>query len=120
MKRLNFAFNKHTKLGFAWLLIILLTIITSCTKNPTGSDGLKVICEGGCYSMSWDIEGETGSCSYNETCTYDYTTTGDYIQTCTGTRTYSNSGNSYNYTVTYDWPDCKITVNVENVGSCSN
>jgi len=74
MERRIFAYINHAKLFFTWFLFILLIIVTSCDKNPTGSssDKVKVLCKGGCYSMSWGIKGETGDTHYNETCKYDY------------------------------------------------
>jgi hypothetical protein len=70
--------------------------------------------------MSWGIEGQTGSVNVNETCTRNYTSGGNYIETCNGTRTYSSSGKTFSFTAVFDWPSCKITVNVTNVGSCSD
>ncbi|MCF8226322.1 MAG: hypothetical protein K9J30_10640 [Bacteroidales bacterium] len=71
---------------------------------------------------SWDIEGETGEAGMeiNETCTREYDDYSNYIETCTGTRKSLNSGNSCSYTAIYNWIDCSITVDIDDVGSCSD
>ena len=119
MNRRGLAVTRHARLNFAWFLFILLTPMTSCKKDATGSSA-RVTCSGGCSSMGWGIEGESGSVSLSESCTRSYTPSGDYIETCTGSRTYSNSGKTYGYSATFDWPRCRIVVSVTNVGSCSD
>jgi len=81
----------------------------------------KVTCSAGCSEMSWGITGESfGSVEYsNWTCTFTYVSS-SYIKSCEGTWTFLESGNSYYVQVTYDWPDCSIEVEVEDVGTCSD
>ena len=103
------------------LLVVALVLVQTCgDKNSTGPEKSKVTCEGGCSSMSWAVKGETGSQTINATCNRTYTAGGNYVETCTGSITYSGSGKTYKYSATYDWPNCKITVNVTGAGSCSD
>jgi len=78
-----------------------------------------VTCTAGCSTMSWGISGETGSSYYSMSCTYNYVGY-SYIKTCTGTITFTNSGNSYSFSVIYDWPACRITIEVTGVGTCTH
>jgi len=101
--------------------IFLMFLYQGCDKDdPTGPEEDKVVCTAGCSEMSWSIKGESGSITVDYTCNREYNSTGGYIETCTGTRTYSNSGNTYNFTAVYDWPNCSMSVTVTGVGSCSD
>ena len=116
--------NNSTKRFFVFLSFSLLLgaiLIISCgDDNPAGPGKSKLTCEAGCSSMGWNIEGETGFRTYTQSCTRTYTATGDYVERCTGTVTYDNSGKTYNFSATYDWPACKISVTVTGVGSCTD
>lgn len=97
--------------------ILLGALLVSCGDDDIENDGIEIECEADCYSMGWGIVGEAGTKYIHEECTRRYTSL-SYVETCTGTLTYSISGNSYDYTVTYDWPKCSISVKVEGVGEC--
>lgn len=81
----------------------------------------RVTCSAGCEEMTWGISGESfESIQYtNWSCTYTYVGS-SYIKSCSGTLTLLASGNSYFINLTYNWPACSITVDVEGVGSCSD
>lgn len=99
-------------------IALVLVIYYSCEKDENDSTP-KITCSAGCSTMSWEIIGETGQRTYDESCTLNWIGN-DYIETCTGTVTYETSGNTYTYTVTYDWIDCEIEVSVNGKGSCSD
>jgi hypothetical protein len=113
--------NSIIAISFIAISMSILFTMQSCKKDSTGpSDTSKITCSGGCSSMSWNIEGETGARTYTADCNRTYTAGGNYVETCTGTVTYETSKKTYNFSATYDWPNCKITINVTNVGSCTN
>lgn len=102
---------------FSFIIVFCLGLLNDgCEKI-----GKKVTCSASCSDMSWDISGESGEggIEISASCVRNYVGS-EYVETCTGTRTYSESGNTYSYTAIYDWPDCSITVEVEGVGSCSD
>jgi hypothetical protein len=98
-------------------LFCLASLTESCKKDDQSKQ--KVECSGGCTEMSWGVSGESGSVTISMSCSRTYTGS-SYIETCTGTKTYSNTGHTYAFTATYDWPACKINVQVTGVGSCSD
>ncbi len=105
------------------VLLFTLIFVFSLGLLADGCEkiGKKVTCESGCDEMSWGISGESGEggIELNHTCTRDYVGS-KYVETCTGTRTYLESGNTYSFTAIFDWPNCSITVEVDDVGSCSD
>ena len=106
------------KTGGFTVLFYFYLFFTAC--SPTSNeDKRKVTCSAGCSSMSWGVSDETGSQTMSSTCTRSYVGH-SYVETCTGTITYGDSGNSYEFDVVYDWPNCKITVEVKGVGKCSD
>lgn len=109
----------RSMLGFSMLALTVIMFSGCGDDDGTGPGKKKVLCTAGCSSMSWGIEGETGTMSVNTTCTRDYVGN-NYIETCTGSRTYETSGRTYNFTAVYDWPDCSISVNVNGVGTCTD
>lgn len=102
-------------ISFSFLTLLL--VISQCEKLG----GKKVNCTAGCTEMSWEIEGETGEegVETQQTCTRDYDNFGNYTETCVGTKKFINSGNTYSYTAVFNWIECSITVDVEDLGSCS-
>lgn len=108
-------FVRYLLLAF---IAFLISINYSCEEDEK-DDTPKITCSANCSTMSWEIIGETGQRTYSHTCNLDWTGN-NYIETCTGTVTYDNSGNTYNYTVIYDWIDCEIDVSVNGKASCSD
>ena len=110
---------KHLKyLLFPTILFSLLLI--GCEKDPEEEEEEpKITCSASCSSMSWEIVDESGPSTRMDDCTRNYQGN-NYIETCTGTITYTNSGNSYTYKAIYDWIDCEISVTVNGLGSCSD
>jgi hypothetical protein len=103
------------------LVVFIAFSLLLCDKDPASSSSKnKVTCDAGCSSMSWGIKGESGSQTYNATCNRTYNASGEYVESCNGSLTYSGSGKTYNFSATYDWPNCKITVTVAGYGSCTD
>ena len=107
--------------GIVMFGVLIAFSLILCDKNPTSSSTKnKVTCDAGCSSMSWGIKGESGSQTINASCNRTYNASGDYVESCNGSLTYSGSGKTYNYSATYDWPNCKITVTVSGYGTCTD
>jgi len=98
--------------------LALFFFLSTCKKEDE-PEKIKITCKADCSSMSWEIVDETGPKSMTQTCTMDWVGN-NYIETCNGTITYSTSGNSYNYSVIYDWINCDITLTVKGLGTCSD
>jgi hypothetical protein len=83
----------------------------------------ELTCKAGCVEMSWGISTESGGSSFQGSSEieydYDASAPNNYIETSTGTRTYYDSGNSYDYTAVYDWITCSINIKVDGLGECS-
>src|SRR4030042_4682140 len=96
--------------------VIFLTflILVSCDKDDLASSR-TITCEAGCSSMGWHVSGESGGTYYEATCNRTYNAYGNYSETCTGSVTYDDSGNTYNFTATFDWINCSININVTGV-----
>jgi hypothetical protein len=101
------------------MLALTVLIFCGCGDDGAGPGKKKLTCTAGCSSMSWGIEGETGAMYVNTTCTRNYVGN-NYIETCTGSRTYDDSGHTYNFTAVYNWIDCSISVTVDGVGTCTD
>jgi hypothetical protein len=115
--------KKMTFIRFAMMMTVIVGLLAtlSCKKkNPTGPSSSRVTCEAGCSSMSYGIKGEGGPRSSTMDCTRTYTASGKYVETCTGSVTFENSGKTYNFSEIYDWPNCKMSITVTGVGSCSD
>lgn len=98
--------------------LALFFILLTCKKEDE-PEKIKITCEAGCTSMSWEIVDESGPTSTTETCTLDWVGN-NYIETCNGTITYTTSGNTYNFSVIYDWINCDITLTVTGLGTCTD
>ena len=110
---------KQIKKGILFSLIIVFCL--GLLSDGCEKFGKNVTCSGGCNDMSWGISGESGEggIEVSMTCTRDYVGS-KYVETCTGTRTYTESGNTYEFTAIFDWPNCTINVEVEGVGKCND
>ena len=102
-------------------ILLLAAIAISCDKDdPTSSRAVTLNCEAGCSTMDWDLIGEGGAFSMTSSCTRTYNAFGNYSEDCTGSITFDESGNTYNFTATYDWIDCSVEITVEGVGTCTD
>ncbi len=106
-------------------IIIIFTVATVLSVTGCGGGGgsgsgssSRVFCKAGCSTMSWGIEDESGGRNTEKRCTRDWVGS-KYSEYCTGSVTYLNSGNIYDYTATFDWINCEIEVDVSEAGSCS-
>jgi len=79
----------------------------------------NVTCTAGCNQMSWGIADEVGTRTIEKQCSRTYSGN-SYADNCTGTVSYEGSGNSYEFSVEYDWVNCSIDVSVEGVGTCND
>jgi hypothetical protein len=112
-------FTSLKVLSLCSFIFLSFMFLVSCDKdNPASSR--TITCEAGCSSMSWHVSGESGGTYYEASCNRTYNAYGNYSETCTGTVTYDNSGDTYNFTATYNWIDCSISITVTGVGSCSD
>lgn len=83
------------------------------------SSGSFVTCEAGCNSMSWGISDESGPREISRTCHRTYIGS-SYVENCSGTVTYLDSGNTYDFQLELNWVDCEISISVDGVGTCSD
>ncbi|MFC2134106.1 hypothetical protein ACFLTH_05770 [Bacteroidota bacterium] len=121
MKKIRIPSGGLGKLFYLISVLLLAVITVSCDKDdPTSSSAVTLTCEAGCYSMDWNLVGESGTYTYSSNCSRTYNAFGDYTEDCTGSISFEESGNSYNFTATFDWINCAIDVTVEGVGSCSD
>jgi len=106
-------------LSIALMALCIFYFFDIACSPTSAEDKRKVTCTAGCSSMSWGITDESGSKTISSSCIRVYSGY-TYVETCTGTLTYNDSGNSYDFETIYDWPNCKITVTVEGVGKCTD
>jgi hypothetical protein len=102
---------------FFWLSVVLLA--PACGDEA----GSRVTCSSSCADRDFEIQGETGSSLFKVDCqtTFDYPGGQQRVTSehCTGTRTYAATGKAYKFTADWDQVSCRITVDVEGVGSCT-
>ena len=90
------------------------------------SQECEVTCEMGDGTASWGLSCETGTATGSQNCLRSYTYYPGtsilkcYSQNCWGTKTYSNTGNTYDFDFEVDWCNDKIEVTVDGVGTCSD
>ncbi len=101
------------------MLALAVIIFYGCGDDGTGPEVNRISCTAGCSSMSWSIDGESGGTYTDETCNLNWVGN-NYIATCSGSITYTQSGNTYNFSVVYDWIDCDISVTVTGEGTCTD
>jgi hypothetical protein len=100
------------------VILMLFVLITSCSKDD---DKKQLTCSGNCENLSIQVSGESGSATTTSDCHFTYDNYGNLAtQTCTGSRTYEKSGNTYKYSLSINYSTCKYNITVEDVGSCSN
>ena len=105
--------------------------ITDSNSNSVTVAVTVTSCEVTCYmtncnTAGWGISCESGLLTVSQRCirqNFYYPGTSIvrcYITRCSGTLTYADSGNTYDFDVEYDWCDCQVTVEVDGVGTCSD
>ncbi|MCB0560848.1 MAG: hypothetical protein H6573_00470 [Lewinellaceae bacterium] len=111
---------RNNRWGFL-LILVLLQLSFACNKDDENAEPNieRVVCSANCNSMDWSIVDESGPHSTEQSCSRQYVGN-SYRETCNGKVTYSNSGKTYNFIATYDWVNCKISIDVTGVGSCSS
>jgi hypothetical protein len=99
-------------------LLLLAPLLASCD-----SDDNRVTCTSSCSDRDFEIEGETGTSLFEVECetSFDYPGGSRRVtsESCSGTRTYSQSGRSYKFTSQWDQVSCHLTIEVESVGKCT-
>ena len=109
----------HCILGVSMLAFAVIIFYGCGGDDGAGPDPQKVYCTAGCNSMNWSLEGESGEIYQEASCSLNWIGN-NYIETCHGSRTYTATGNTYEFSVVYDWIDCSISVTVTGVGSCTD
>lgn len=126
--QMSFLFRPGRGFGCSVAVTALLITCANEDTSPTWVDQngsirqYSVSCSAGCTSMNWSIVGESGYGLQEEGCqkTFIDKTYSQYTEVCQGTITFDATGHSYSYSVLFDWPNCKIEVTVDGVGSCTD
>jgi hypothetical protein len=101
------------------ITIILFVLIYACSKDEDNKKHLT--CSGDCGNFTVQVSGESGATTTTSDCQLTYDNYGNLAtRSCTGTRTYEKSGNTYKFSYTINYSTCKYNINVEGVGSCGN
>jgi hypothetical protein len=102
-------------------LLLALALLTPACGGEGGDGG--VTCSSSCSDRDFDIAGESGPSLFQVQCqtTFDYPGGKQRVTSehCKGTRTYSESGHAYAFTADWDQVSCRLTVDVEGIGSCT-
>lgn len=104
-------------------LVLVFLLGSGCTSgDDSGGDdvaGCEVLCDSSCNSSSFGLSCESGPLSYSESCDYRYGPSGQVVAVdCDGSLTFEQSGNSYDYSSSWNGTSCSFDVDVTGVGTC--
>jgi hypothetical protein len=100
-------------------IILLFVMIAACSKDDNNKK--QITCSGNCDDVTVQVSGESGAATTTSNCQFTYGNDGNLAtKTCTGTRTYEKSGNTYHYSLSINYSTCKYKITVQDVGSCGN